>query len=240
MTDREDWLARTILDLTDVLDPGTDEGAYSQGLIARLTELLALAEVGLLIADNTGRLRAVAASGEHAGDLASIDANQGNGPGSYAYRTGQFVLNDALAGAHGPWPRYAATARAAGYHAVTAFPVRRRDEIIGAVCALTRDSNRLTADDVRIAAIIAEAAAIGIIQHRMFHENAGAVHQIRADLEQRALAEQAKGAVAAWLGIGIDAAARRMLAYASEHDLAIADVAERILRGELPVRELSR
>lgn len=237
MADREIWLATTILELSDALDASTGEDAYGYGLISRLAEVLAPAEVALLLADVSGQLKATAASTARAGALISLDAQRGGGPGSYSYRTGRSVLNYSLT-ATTPWPRYASVARADGLGFVSALPVQRRDEVIGAVCTFSAGNWRLGPQDADLIAVLANAAATGIIQHRVFHEAAFAAQQIRRELDQRVLTEQATGAVAAWLGVRVNVAADLMLAFAKTRGLAPAEVAERILRGKLSARAL--
>jgi hypothetical protein len=236
--DRELWFATTVLELSDALDAQVGEDSYERGLVTRLAELLGPAEVGLLVADVSGRLRAVAASSSRAGDLASLDARRGDGPGSLSYRTGHPALGCSLTAADCPWHRYAAAGREAGFGSVSALPVQRRGEVIGAVCVLGEGQGRITPPLVRLTSVLIEAAATGILQHRVLRQTATAASAIRQELDRRVLTEQATGAVAAWLGVRVNVAAGLLASYAARHGFAVADVAEQVLRGRLPAHDL--
>ena len=54
MEDREAWLADTMIDLADSMD--VREAAYLETLTRHLSELVAPAEVGLLVTTDTGSL----------------------------------------------------------------------------------------------------------------------------------------------------------------------------------------
>ncbi|MHB1593613.1 MAG: GAF domain-containing protein [Streptosporangiaceae bacterium] len=238
MDDRELWFATTVLELSDALDAQVGEDSYERGLVTKLVELLGPAEVGLLVADESGRLHAVAASSSQADDLTSLDVRRGDGPGSLTYRTGQAALGCSLSAADNPWHRYAAAGREAGFVSVSALPVQRRGEVIGAVCVLDAGQARITPPAVRLASVLIQAAATGILQHRVLRQTATAASAIGQELDRRVLTEQATGAVAAWLGVRVNVAADLLASYAAGHGFALADVAEQILRGRLPAQAL--
>ena len=116
--------------------------------------------------------------------------------------------------------------------------MQRRGEVIGAVCVLGEGQGRITPPLVRLTSVLIEAAATGILQHRVLRQTATAASAIRQELDRRVLTEQATGAVAAWLGVRVNVAAGLLASYAARHGFAVADVAEQVLRGRLPAHDL--
>lgn len=238
MDNRELWLAGTLVELADTSEAGFDETRYSRRLAARLAELLAPAEVAVLLADGTGRLRAVAASTERAHSVMSAEAEHGDGPATACYQPGRPVPGVSLAEASAHWPRFAAAARAAGFGFVSAMPVRRHDETIGVVCVLQAGQRPLDATQADLAQSLADAAAVAILQQRELRRSARATEQLQHALDSRVLVEQAKGAVAARLGVTPEAAFGLLRAFARRHSRPLTEVAAETVGGGLPVSEL--
>lgn len=75
-----------------------------------------------------------------------------------AYQTGQQVMVTDLAKASQRWPNFSAKALAAGYGAVFGFPLRLRDQRIGALNLLRHQPGHLGEVDVLAAQALADAA----------------------------------------------------------------------------------
>ena len=145
MDNRELWLAATLVELADSPDADFGETTYSDRLALRLAQLLAPAEVGVLIGDASA-LKAAAGSTERAHRLVSFEAGHGEGPGTSCYNSGQQVLNESLTVAGGRWPRFAAAARAAGFGIVSSLPIRRHHETAGVINVLGTGEHPLERD----------------------------------------------------------------------------------------------
>jgi ANTAR domain/GAF domain len=239
MDDRELWLGATMVELAEALDAEHAEAEqaeadYGLRLVARLAELLAPGEVALLIADDVGQLTVAAASSERARDLAGHEARSGEGPSASCYQAGPAVLNQAIPEGSAPWPRYAAAARAAGFGTVSALPMRRRGRAVGVICVLGAGDYRLPAEEARLARVLAKAAAIAISRQREHRGAERTARQLQRALDSRVVIEQAKGAVAARLGITPEAAFELLRGYARRASRPLADVAGEAVRGELP------
>jgi hypothetical protein len=61
---REEWLARTLVELADTLVADFDVVEFVQRLAERAVELLDAAEVGLMVADQAGHLQIMGSSTE--------------------------------------------------------------------------------------------------------------------------------------------------------------------------------
>ena len=143
MDNRELWLAATLVELADSRDADFDETIYCGRLALHLAQLLAPAEVGVLIGDASA-LKAAAASTERAHRLVSFEASHGEGPDTACYSSGQPVLNESLSLADGRWPRFAVAARAAGFGIVSSLPIQRHHETVGVIvwCARRAPARR--------------------------------------------------------------------------------------------------
>ena len=193
MDNRELWLAATLVELADSRDADFDETTYSGRLALHLAQLLAPAEVGVLIGDASA-LKAAAASTERARRLVSFEASHGEGPDTACYSSGQPVLNESLTMADGRWPRFAAAARAAGFGIVSSLPIRRHHETVGVISVARTGEHPLDATETSLAQILAEAAAIAVLQQRALRRSTQTAAQLRHALDSRVLIEQAKGA----------------------------------------------
>jgi hypothetical protein len=242
MLDRETWLVSTMIELADTCyGDDFDEAAYATGLAGRLASLLAPAEIGVLItADAVSRAPTesiVAGSSIRATDLVRWETLHPGGPCTRCRQTGDPVRDMSLT-AQAPWPLFAAAARSAGFGIVSAVPVRHRDQTIGAVSILGDRGHRLTAEDASLARSLAEAAAIGIQQRRALRGSMRTAAQLQHALDSRVVIEQAKGAVAAWLGVKPGDAFELLRAYSRRTSRRLADVAGEIIRRELPAQKL--
>jgi GAF domain-containing protein len=237
MDNRELWLAATLVELADSRDADFDETMYSGRLALHLAQLLAPAEVGVLIGDASA-LKAAAASTERAHRLVSFEASHGEGPDTACYSSGQPVLNESLTVADGRWPRFAAAARAAGFGIVSSLPIRRHHETVGVISVVGTGEHPLDATETSLARILAEAAAIAVLQQRALRRSTQTAAQLQHALDSRVLVEQAKGAVAARLGITPEAAFGLLRGFARRHSRLLTEVAGATISGELPAYEL--
>ncbi len=235
---RELWLAATMVELADVRDMAVGEVAYSQTLAVRLAEMLAPAEVAVLTSREPDRLEVAAASSRRAHDLASLDAHDASGPGTDAFRSGKGTDNHRFCAAAESWPDFAAQAEAAGFGLVTSLVIRRHDDIIGAISALRTGTQPMSAAEIGVAQAVAEAAAVGILLQRALRRTSMISQQLQHALDSRVILEQAKGALAARLGISPDEAFDLLRRYARRQNRQLADVADMTIRGMLSPGDL--
>jgi GAF domain-containing protein len=227
VSDRESWLARTLIELADIRMDDSGETEYGRRLVARLEELLRPDEVGLMLAADDGRLMAVAASSEQVHALSSFEERNGAGPCTRCHRSGEASLNRFLKG-----PGYAEEARTAGFARVSALPLRRNTEIAGAIVVLHRGPG-LEPEVAGLAQALAEAAAIAISQRRELSRALTKAEQLQRALDSRVVIEQAKGAVAARLDLTPSAAFELLRAHARRNNLKLVDVAAAAIGGDL-------
>ena len=97
--DRERHLAETFVELADTLVDDFDVIDFLQGLATRCVELLDVAAAGIVLADQGGSLRTVAASDERARLLELFEVQNDEGPCRDCYQLGAAVVNVNLDGA---------------------------------------------------------------------------------------------------------------------------------------------
>lgn len=228
MSDRENWLARTLVELADIRMDDSGEAEYGLRLVAHLEELLWPDEVGLMLSGDDGHLKAAAASSTRVRMLSSFEERHGTGPCTRCHRTGQAALNRFLGG-----PGYAEVARKAGFDRVSALPLRRNTEIAGAIVVLHRGPGRLEPDTAPLAQALAEAATIALSRRRELRRAVTKAEQLQRALDSRVVIEQAKGAVAARLDLTPSEAFELLRAYARRHNLKLAEVAAAAIARDL-------
>lgn len=237
MQNREVWIAETLVELSETLITDFDDNVYAGVLTARLAELLAPAEIGVAIVGLDVDEWRVTASNEQVHALVLADATQGDGPCSSCYRDGQQILNLDLAVLAQRWPRFADEVRAAGYGLACALPMTRHDETVGAIGVFDVPERPLSDPERDLALMLVAAATIGVRQQRELLRSNRVADQLQHALDSRVVIEQAKGIVAALLGISPDDAFELLRSYARRNNRRLADVAHDTINRKLSVRD---
>lgn len=240
MDNRETWLAETLVELADTSASEFVDTEYLRTLASRLRILLAPAEIGLIIGAERGRPRLAAATSDRTRDLVTFELQHDDGPCVRAYRNGETVLNQDVSGAEQPWPRFAEKARAVGVRFASALPMRRHADIVGAVGILDARGSTVSAQDIALARTLAEAATIGLRQQRALEVSTQRSTQLQHALDSRIVIEQAKGMVAARLGLSLGEAFGLLRDHSRQHNERLAEVAAKVIRQELFMPEDTR
>ncbi len=82
------------------------------------------------------------------------------------YRGGAAVTCADLSADPTQWPRFSAAARELGFTAVHAFPLRLRDQVLGAIGLFNATPGALSEDTTTVAQALADVATIGILNER--------------------------------------------------------------------------
>src|SRR3954451_4930948 len=161
---REALLARTFVELADILVEDFDVVDLLTLLTDRCIEVLEVTAAGLMLAGPGGAdLRPVAASSEAMRLLELFELQAEEGPCLDCYRTGEPVLNQDLATVDGRWPRFAPAALAAGFGSVHALPMRLRGTVIGALNLFHVHAGEMRQADIDAAQAFADVATIAIL-----------------------------------------------------------------------------
>ncbi len=238
MDAHEAWLTDAMIELSDCLDLG--ESAYLMILARRLSELVAPAEVGLLVTTDTGSLNTPAASSERTQTLMTFEARHGEGPCTTCHGTGMQLPVQALDAVDDRWPRFGPAARDAGFAAVSGYPLRRGPEIYGAFSLLDPTSQSAYQHDLGLVGILADAANIGLSHQRTYRQSQRQVEHLQQALHSRVIIEQAKGVIATQRNISPDAASEILRGHARSSHHRLAAVAEDIVQGRLTNGQLEQ
>jgi GAF domain-containing protein len=126
-------VSEVFVEVADALVGDFDLVEFLQMVTTHSSELASARAAGLLLAGPQKRLQLMAASDERAEMLELFQVQAKEGPCQDCYTSGQPVVNVDLATAADKWPQFAPRAVAAGYRSVHAFPLRLRDQVIGAL-----------------------------------------------------------------------------------------------------------
>ena len=222
-------LATVFVELADTLVDDFDLVEFLQMLTTRTSELTGVQAAGLLLGDDDRHLHFMAASDErvHLLDLFQIQADEG--PCRDCYHQGAPVSDADLKRADTRWPRFAPAATAAGFHAVHAFPLRLRQQVIGSMGLFNTRAIAMAASDVRIVQALVDVATISILQERAVRRGEVLGVQLKGALKSRIVVEQAKGVIAQVYGVGIDEAFTMLRSYCRNHHLRLSEVAAQLV-----------
>jgi GAF domain-containing protein len=222
-------LSKIFVEMADTLVDDFDLLEFLHTLTVRTAALVGASAVGLLLADQRGNLRFMAASDEKARILEIFQVQISEGPCFDAFRTGEPVINADLRNAADRWPGFIDHALTAGFRSVHAFPMRVRQETIGALNVFGNTIGSLDDTDVQIVQALTDVAAIGLLQERAVRRSEVLTEQLQGALNSRIVIEQAKGAIAQSQGISIDAAFSTLRQYSRQHNRKLTDVAHDLL-----------
>ena len=224
-----DRLPGVFVEMADTLVDDFDLVEFLHTLTDHVAAVSGAEAVGLVLADQRGSLQFMAASNASGAALELFQIQTSEGPCQDRFRTRQPVVNADLGGAADMWPTFAPRARAAGFVSVHAFPMRLRDEVIGALNLFGRDPVRFAADEVRVVQSLADIATIAILQERSIAQAGVLTAQLQGALNSRIVIEQAKGALSRIEGVSVDEAFALLRARARRDRIRLVDAARAIL-----------
>ena len=231
-------LGATFVELADTLVSDFDAVDFLHTLARRSVELLDVDTAGLVLADATGELRAVASSSEQMHLLELFEIQNEEGPCLDAFRSGESVSAEDL-DATDRWPRFRAEALAGGFRSVEAVPMRLRSEVIGALNLFRAQPGHLDEDDRALSRALASIATIGLLQERAVREARLVTEQLQTALNNRIVIEQAKGVLAERGGLEMEAAFEVLRGYARNYNRKLADVALELINQQIAVEDLT-
>ena len=224
----------------DTLVSEYDVIEFLQTLTTRASELVSARATGLLLADQSGRLRVTAASDERAQMLELFQVQEVDGPCQDCVRDGTQVVDPDLRDATDRWPSFAPHAVAASFRSVHAFPMRLRGEVIGALNLFGDAPGLLDDSDVRTVQALADMATVGLLQERAVRRNESLSEQLQSALKSRIVLEQAKGALAQIRGCNTTEAFELLRRYSRTHDLHLGEVARAVVEDAATLPDLTR
>ena len=236
---RESLISSTFLQLADTLVADFDLIDLLTMLADRCVELVDADAVGILLADNDGNLRVMAASSEQARLLELFQLQNEQGPCVEAFTSGQPVNCTELRDSIERWPKFTPYAVGAGFECVYALPLRLRDTTIGAMNLFRTQAGTMPAADVELAQALADVASVAILQDHATRQTRVRDLQLQSALDSRVVIEQAKGMLSERTGMDMAEAFNLIRHHASVSNLRLTGVAEQIVVGTLSLAALS-
>jgi GAF domain-containing protein len=225
-------LAEVFVEVADTLVAEFDLIEFLQLVTARTAELLQAGAVGLLLADQHGRLQFMAASDEVSEMLELFEVQHSEGPCLEAFRTGApVILADIQQGVE-RWPLFAPRALDAGFASAYAIPMRLRGEVLGALNLFGNQPGALELADLRIVQALVDVATIGLLQERTIRRGEVLTEQLQGALNSRVVIEQAKGALAQIHGVTVDQAFVMLRGYSRRNGRRLSEVSQTVVGGD--------
>jgi GAF domain-containing protein len=194
--------------------------------------------VGLMLADHDG-LRPMASSHEDARLLELFQVQHAEGPCLDCFSSGQEVADVLIASSVERWPEFTPRAAELGFATAHCFPLRLREQVIGAMNVFRVSGDFLTVEERRAARALADVATIALIQERAVRRAEVLTEQLQFALNSRIVIEQAKGAVARTFDIDVDQAFDLLRRYARRHRLRLTDLARDVLEDKAMLAALA-
>lgn len=233
----QESLAEAFAQLADIDDAGFDDVEFLQRLCGHCVELAGVEEAGLLVADAAGRLAAPAATGDRVRLLGELQLRTGEGPGIDCHRSGRVVEIADVSGVGGVggvaerWPRFAQACRLAGFGAVHAIPMHRRELVIGAVLLFGTVPGPLDPATARVLRSLTDLATTVLLHRRALRHQHSLIEQLQEALTSRVVIEQAKGVLAERTGLSPDEAFDAMRGLARTRNLGLTALARDVIAG---------
>jgi GAF domain-containing protein len=236
-TTREFQLAAALVETADTLVEGFEPEPYLQRVADHCVALLPAWAAGVTLVDDEGRTSSLVAGEQHReAALDLLKAQRGDGPGRESCVSGRPVgpVPIAAAGTAARWPVFTARALRHGIAAAFAVPLRRHDRLLGALSVFGAAAPPPAADpkdgagpppELLVAQALADAAALGLANHRAFSEYRVLSGQLQHALSSRVRLEQAKGMLAERWRVSPDEAFARLRRYVRSHRLPLDRVA---------------
>jgi GAF domain-containing protein len=225
-------LADTLVDDFDVIDLLT-------ALAGRSIELLGAAAAGILLADDSQRLRVMAASSETVELLELFQVQNDEGACLDCYSSGEAII---VADLHlePRWPLFGPECLRAGFPSVCALPLRIRSRTLGCLNLFMTEPFALSESDVALGQALADVCSITIVQDEANRSAALRELHLEHALHSRVLIEQAKGMIAERASLTMNDAFARLRTYARNNNLPLTETARDVVEGRLSIDVLSR
>lgn len=243
-TTREIRLAAALVEAADTLTDAFDTAGYLQRLSDHCVELLSAWTAGIMLIDGGEAVSLAGSSRREDVALDLLAAQHGGGPCLESYGSGRPVPPVSISVAHAAsrWPEFTERALRHGIVATFAVPVRRRETLLGALNVFVPTLPDGTANGCRsellVAQALADAAALGLQNHRAYSQYRSLAGQLQDALSSRVRIEQAKGMLAERWRIPADEAFVVLRRYARRHRLPLDRVARAAIERVVDEAEL--
>lgn len=235
--ERESRLARTFVELADTLLDDYDVNEFLQRLTERCEVLVEASAVGVLLTGEESKLRLAAASTDDMRALELFELQQAEGPCYEAFLSGDQVRADDLEDETERWAQFTPRALELGYRSVHGFPLRLRQQRLGALNVFFDRPGPFSEADILALQALGDVATIGILQQRVVHESTELSTQLQTALDSRVVIERAVGILVERRGLGTQEAFDWIRGHARDNNQRLRAVAQAIVDGAVSAGE---
>ncbi|NUR42882.1 MAG: GAF and ANTAR domain-containing protein [Streptomyces sp.] len=244
-TTRELRLAAALVEAADTLADGFDAGNHLQRVSDHCVELLAAGTAGVMLVDAGRAVSFAASSRRREVALELLQSQHTGGPCLDSYESGEPVQPVSIRVAHAAarWPEFTERALRHDIVATFAVPLRRHETLFGVLNVFVptlpdrppppappaADGTPAFAAEVLVAQALADAAAVGLQNHRAFTRYRTLSAQLQEALSSRVRIEQAKGMLAERWGVRADDAFVALRRFARRNRLPLDQVASAVI-----------
>lgn len=189
---------------------------------------------GVMIADDRGALRVVAASDARFRAVEAAQIAAGEGPCVHTYTTGEPVVAD-HAELVARFPRFAQRLDGVAPRMVHSVPLQADGTVFGSLNYFWASPAALGVEEQEVATVMADLAAAYLMLVQDLETSSDMVTNLQRALSSRSAIEQAKGGVAMVEGITPAQAFDAIRRHARSHRMQVADVAEDLIEGRLDI-----
>lgn len=219
-------LAQTFVDLAHTINLGADRYEAFSLLSEKCVEVLPVSASGILLKDQSGVLQVIAASNPSAHLLELFQIQNAEGPCYKCSQDGALVSDETL-DLNGPWPKFSELARAKGFTATYAIPLRSKGQFFGALNLFAKE--KLAIDKLAIAQTLADAATLTILHLNPNTDKEFIARNVQTTIQERNIIEQAKGMISQRFNCDVDEAFLKIKEASQTTDSFLIEVAKAIV-----------
>lgn len=227
--ERDSTLFSALVEMADAAAAGYDVVELADSLVSTCVRLLGVDNAGFMLDDQRGSLEILASTSEETHLLELLELSDNQGPCLAAFRTGAMVSLVDLTPRTKLWPAFTAEALRQGIRTTYAMPISLRGRVIGALNLFKTSPGPLDAATLQVAYVLANMAAIGIINHWTLQQQELLNEQLQTALQSRIIVEQAKGIIAAQSNVEIQDAFGMLRAAARSARRPVSELAHEIV-----------
>ena len=232
MTDKSKVaLVEAFVAMTRELALGRDADEFVLHLVERTAELLGASDAGVLLEDEPSRLRVAASSSSDMHVVEALEVHIDEGPCYESFTRGEIVFEHELRQATRRWPRFAQAALDLGFESVYALPLQAQDRSIGSMNLFCEGPFAMSDADLEIGRGLADFASLGVRLVSFNRARDELTEQLQHALKSRVAIEQAKGMVAAQLGVDVDRAFALIRGKARREGRPLREVVDAVVDG---------
>ncbi|MEU9958145.1 GAF and ANTAR domain-containing protein [Streptomyces sp. NPDC050982] len=244
---REIQLGAALVEAADTLFEAFDTAAYLRRLSDHCVALLDASAAGIMLIEGGETVSFGVSSRRQELALDLLEVQHHGGPCLESYGSGEPVPPVAIRAAHASsrWPDFTERALRYDIGGTFAVPLRRDGTPLGALNVFVPEPVHpppAPADGTTLflAQTLADAAALGLANHRVLSQYRTLTSQLQEALSSRVRIEQAKGVLAERRRTGMDEAFIALRRYARSHRLPIDEVATAVITDSQDIAELGR